>query len=245
MMLQFAQPDALAQSIKDTGRQTVAAMVTGDFTTAFPEGRPAPPPAEDGGESDPAPAVDNAPGKTSGTGTLVVVADADWLMDSYSVRRYNFLGVQAAEPINDNLAFASNLIEFMAGSKDLISIRTKGSSQHPFTVVRDMEADAQQRYQQQLEALEGRLSDVQRQLTELQSQVGDGGMLVASPEVADAIAEFQAQEAEMRRERRDIRRALREDIDALETKLVLINLFAGPLCIGAFGLWFRQRRRHA
>lgn len=238
MMLQFAQPEIIAREVTVSGVQTVAAMVTGTFKTAFPDGRPSSPKADDA--DDPlANDLFRVPEATSGDGTLVIIADTDWILDTDSVRRSNFLGMQTAQPLNDNLAFASNMVEFLAGSRDLISIRTKGSSVHPFTVVRDMEADAQKRYQEQLQALEGR----PQQLTQLQSQVGDSGLLVASPEVAASIAEYQAQEAEMHRERRDIRRALREDIDALETKLVLLNLFAAPLLIGVFGLWFHRSRR--
>ena len=241
MMLQFAQPDAIARDISVSGEKTLAALVSGTFKTAFPNGRPAEPDSADA-EAD-GPVAVTPESKSSGRGTLVVVADADWLLDSYSVRRVNFLGTQSAQPINDNLAFATNILEYLAGSQDLISIRGKGSSTHPFTVVRDIEAAAQKRYQDQLTALESELSGVQAELSKLQTQAGSNGMLIASPEVADAIAKFQAQEVEMRRERRDIRRALREDIDALETRLLLLNLFAAPLCIGAFGLWFRRARR--
>ena len=60
--------------------------------------------------------------------------------------------------------------------------------------------------------------------------------------VAQAIEEFQQQEVAMRRERREIRRALREDIDALENSLLIANLLATPLLVGAFGLWFHRRR---
>lgn len=239
MLLQFSQPQDIARQIEPDGPHTVAAMITGTFSTAFPEGRPLT------GEEDP---IENPESKiensrASGEATLIVVADSDWLMDSYSVRRINFGGFQAADPLNDNLAFGTNVVEFLAGSQDLISIRSKGSAVHPFTVVREMEAAAQQRYQEQLEALDERLSAVQAELSNLQTQVGDNGLLVASPEIAEAIAEYQAQEAEMRRERRDIRRALREDIDALETRLLLLNLFAAPAAIGLFGLWFRRSRR--
>jgi ABC-type uncharacterized transport system involved in gliding motility auxiliary subunit len=239
MMLQFAGMQDISREITPDGPHTVAALITGTFTTAFPAGPPGmneDPAAEDGETM-------TAPGLSSGSSTLIVVADTDWLMDSYSVRRINFGGFQAADPLNDNLAFGTNAVEYLAGSSDLISIRSKGSSVHPFTVVREMEAAAQQRYQEQLEALETRLSEVQQELSNLQAQVGDNGLLVASPEIADAIAEFQAQEAEMRRERRDIRRALREDIDALETRLLLLNLFATPLAIGLFGWWFHRARR--
>ena len=41
------------------------------------------------------------------------------------------------------------------------------------------------------------------------------------------------------------KRQLREDIDALGRRLLWANLLATPLLVGAFGLWFRQRRRQA
>lgn len=234
MLLQYTQPQQIAGEIDPSGVQTVAAMITGNFQTAFPNGRPPPP-------TDNEDSIQNS--RASGQGTLIVVADTDFILDSYSIRRINFGGMQAANPLNDNLAFASNVVEYLAGSSDLISIRSKGSSVHPFTIVRDMEALAQQRYQEQLAELETRLSSVQAELSNLQTQVSDNGLLVASPEIAEAIKQYQAQEAEMRRERRDIRRALREDIDALETHLLLLNLFAAPAFVGVFGLWFHRARR--
>jgi ABC-type uncharacterized transport system involved in gliding motility auxiliary subunit len=245
--LQFAQPDDVARQITPSGRKTLAALVRGTFKTAFPDGPPAEtPPAPAAGENAPAPAPQPADGpslkESSGTSTLILVADTDWLFDDYSVRRLNFLGVQAAEPLNDNLAFGSNALEFLAGSQDLISLRGKGTSLRPFDVVRDIEVRAQERYQQELVALEARLSEVQNRLSELQRSSGEGNRLVASPEVAQAIEEFQQQEVAMRRERREIRRALREDIDALENRLLIANLLATPVLVGAFGLWFHRRR---
>jgi hypothetical protein len=47
----------------------------------------------------------------------------------------------------------------------------------------------------------------------------------------------------MRGERREIRRALREDIDRLENRLLIANLLATPLLVGAFGFWFHRARR--
>jgi ABC-type uncharacterized transport system involved in gliding motility auxiliary subunit len=249
--LQFAQPDDVARQITPSGRKTLAALITGTFRSAFPDGAPR------AGEADPTAADETASGENpspsnagasgtplrDGQGTLIVVADTDWLLDDFSVRRLNFLGVQAAEPINDNLAFGSNALEFLAGSQDLISIRGKGSSVRPFTVVRAMEVEAQRRYQDQLTALETQLTDVQQRLSELQGQVTEGNRLVASPEVAQAIENFQQQQVEMRRQRREIRRALREDVDRLKTTLLVVNLLAGPLVVGAFGIWFYRRRR--
>src|SRR5208283_1181790 len=95
------------------------------------------------------------------TSLLIVVADTDWLMDEYSVRKFNYMGQSAATPINDNLALAANSLDFLAGSRDLVSIRGKGDSVRPFTVVRRMEADAAERYKEKLTALEARINEVQ------------------------------------------------------------------------------------
>lgn len=246
MMLQFAQPDDIAKQITPTGQKTIAALVTGKFKTAFPNGVPADEKPADGAAPTPPPApAPSGPGLTTSrsTSTLLVIADTDWLFDDYSVRKFNFFGQTAAEPFNDNLAFASNAVEFLGGSQDLISIRGKGSSLRPFTVVRKMETEAQKQYQAKLTELDTRLQEVQAKLTELQGKVGEGNRLVATPEMAKAIEDFQKQQAAMRGERREIRRALREDIDRLENRLLVINLLATPLLIGAFGVWFYRSRK--
>ena len=249
MALQFAQPDAIARQIVPSGKKTIAALVTGKFKTAFPEGAP-----KDDKPADPAsppPPVSQLSALSSqlleskSASTLFVIADTDWLFDDYSIRKMNFFGQTAAEPINDNLAFAANSLEFLSGSSDLISIRGKGNSVRPFEVVRAMEIEANKKYQEQLGALETRLQSVQSKLGELQGKKGEANRLVASPEVTKAIADFQKQQAAMTGERRQIRRALREDIDALENRLLIVNLLAGPLLIGAFGLWFARSRKRA
>jgi len=246
MMLQFAQPDDVAKQITPSGKKTIAALVTGKFKSAFPDGMPAdtPPPA---GSNEPkkeekksdVPALK----ESKGNSTLFVIADTDWLFDDYSVRKFNFFGQTAAQPINDNLAFAANTVEFLGGSQDLISIRGKGTSLRPFDVVRKMEAEAQKQYQSKLTELDGRLQQVQTKLSELQGKKGEGNRLVATPEMAKAIEDFQKQQAKMRGERREIRRALREDIDRLENRLLVLNLLATPVLVGAFGFWFYRNRR--
>jgi ABC-type uncharacterized transport system involved in gliding motility auxiliary subunit len=47
----------------------------------------------------------------------------------------------------------------------------------------------------------------------------------------------------LRAERREIRKSLREGIEALENRLLILNLLATPVLVGGFGLWFYYRRR--
>ena len=242
-LLQFAQPDDVAKQISPTGKKTIAALVTGKFKTAFPDGAPREDKPGDKPGTAPAPAAAGPSLKESTTtSTLFVIADTDWLFDEYSVHKYSFFGQTAAEPFNDNLAFAANTIEFLGGSPDLISIRGKGNSLRPFTVVRQMEVEAQKKYQEKLAALDARLQQVQNKLSELRGK-NVGNRLVATPEMAKTIEEFQKQAAIMRAERREIRRSLREDIDRLENRLLVINLLTAPLLLGLFGLWFHHARR--
>jgi ABC-type uncharacterized transport system involved in gliding motility auxiliary subunit len=244
MTLQFAQPDAIARQIIPSGKKTVAALVTGKFKTAFPAGAPKDDKTADpaGAATPPSPTTDSLK-ESKSTSTLFIIADTDWLFDDYSIRKMNFFGQTAAEPINDNLALAANSLEFLSGSSDLISIRGKGNSLRPFEVVRAMEINANQKYQEKLSELETRLQSVQQKLSELQGKKGEANRLVASPEVTKAIADFQKQQAAMSGERRQIRRALREDIDKLENRLLFLNLLAAPGLIGIFGLWFARSRK--
>jgi ABC-type uncharacterized transport system involved in gliding motility auxiliary subunit len=247
MMLQFAQPDDVAKQITASGKKSIAALVTGKFKSAFPDGapkdEPKPDDKKDGKAPEPAKPAGESLKESKSTSTLFVIADTDWLFDDYSVQKFNFFGQTAAQPLNDNLAFASNTIEFLGGSQDLISIRGKGTSLRPFTVVKAMEVEAQQKYQEKLTALDARLQKVQTQLSELQGKKTEGNRIVASPEVAKAIEDFQKQSAAMRGERREIRRALREDIDRLENRLLFVNLAASPLLVIAFGFWFHRARK--
>ncbi|HEY1792639.1 MAG TPA: GldG family protein [Opitutaceae bacterium] len=237
--LQFAQPEDVARQIKPTGRYTIAALVEGRFKSAFPDGAP--------GESE-APKGAKAPGpeslKESRTSSvLIIVADTDWLFDDYSVQKVPFMGQVAARPIDDNLAFAGNSLDYLSGSRDLISIRGKGTSLREFTVVKRMEADANRKYNAKLTALETQINDVQAKLSELQGKQADGGRLLATPEATRAIDDFQKQAATLRAERRKISLSLREGINSLENELLFMNLLAMPILVVAFGIWFYVKRR--
>jgi ABC-type uncharacterized transport system involved in gliding motility auxiliary subunit len=251
MMTQFAGADELHRQITPSGKKTVAALVTGKFKTAFPSGTPKdPPPADDKAAEPKTPPPASTPASTqdslkesTGSSTLFIVTDTDWLFDDYSIEKYNFLGQTAVQPLNDNLGFAANSMEYLGGSQDLISIRGKGSSLRPFNVVREMEVEAQKKYQEKLTRLEARLQEVQTKLSELQGKKTEGNRLVATPEMTKAIEDFRKQQAQLSGERREIRRALREDIDSLENRLLVLNLLSTPLLVGVFGFWFYRSRR--
>ncbi|MDE0769267.1 MAG: GldG family protein [Opitutaceae bacterium] len=239
MMLQFAQGGALLNQLESGGeKKTIAGLLQGEFTTAFPQGKPQVPPEE--GEGEPTDAPEQL---YTGQGNVFIIADSDWSLDQFSIQRQNFLGMTTIQPINDNLTMGTNIIEFLGGSKDLIGIRSKGAENRGFDRVQAIEVEAQKQYQIKLQEVEDRISQMNQEIQTLASQQQGTGLLVASPELSNAIQKLQENQAALRTERRLIRRELRKDIDALKWKLVSLNIGYAPIGLALFGLLFYRMRK--
>jgi prefoldin subunit 5 len=109
-----------------------------------------------------------------------------------------------------------------------------------------MEVAAQERYQAELQGLEDRRNEVQQEIQKLQTQQTEGRMLIASPEVTEALERYRVQEAELRTSIRKIRLSLRRGIENLQNGLTVVNLLSVPLLVVAVGvtvLVARSRRQ--
>ncbi len=240
-LLNFTSPDALARQVDPSGETHVlAGILHGKLTTAFPDGRPKVEVKE--GEDKEEEGDGEFLTESMGESTLVLIADTDFMADSFSVRRINFLGMQGIQPLNDNIAFVSNVLEYLAGSEDLISLRGKGTVVRPFKVVGELEMMAQQKFKEEYEDLQAELSEVQAKLRQLQEKQGDQRRLVAGSEVRQLIEDYRAEEADKRAALRGIRKKLREDVESLERNLALINLLTVPCLIGIAGVGFFYAR---
>ncbi|MBK1877378.1 Gldg family protein [Pelagicoccus mobilis] len=240
MMLQFSQPQQLLAQAQPIGEQaTVAGLLSGEIKTAFPEGRPS---ESEEGESAEQPASESL---ATGNATILIVADSDFLLDQFSIQRSNFLGMEQVQSLNDNQNFVSNFVEYLGGSSDLIGIRGKASTSRPFTVVQEMEAEAQKQYQAKLELVEAELQAINAELTKLLSEQAGSGVIYASPEMTAMITENQQKQAELRGEIRNIRRELRQGIETLGTVIGAINLLWAPIGLLIFALLFNRMRKAA
>jgi ABC-type uncharacterized transport system involved in gliding motility auxiliary subunit len=246
-MAGFMGPDALAKDFKPDGKKrTLAAMVRGKFKTAFPGGYKAPPPPADDKEAKPeepppGPHIETAENE----GAIVVIGDVDFMHDSNSVQVMRFGPQSIARPINDNLNFVFNSIDLLAGSEDLISIRSRGKIARPFTKVAEIQKDAAKRWKDKEEQLSSELTKLETQLNDMQKQRTDGNRFALTPEQQDEIKKFRAEEARLRKERRLVRKNLREDIESLGHLLIALNMLVVPLGTSAFGfsVFMRRARR--
>jgi ABC-type uncharacterized transport system involved in gliding motility auxiliary subunit len=229
-------------------RLHLAVRLHGKLRTAFPDGPPEEEAAaSDGEEPDDEEEADaEEPGwltASADTSTVVLVGDVDMLYDRFCVRSMSFMGFQAHQPMNDNLAFFFNTAEQLAGSTELVGIRTRGKTARPFHVVLELERRAQQEYTAEETRLQEKLNEAQQRLGELQRQKDQTQKYILSPEQKEEIDNFRKQVAKTRQELKLVRRKLRRDIEQLGMRLKVFNILLMPLCVAGTGVGFFFYRR--
>jgi ABC-type uncharacterized transport system involved in gliding motility auxiliary subunit len=239
------RPQDLMGEIHPTGEVfTIAARVSGPSKTAFANG----PPAAMTVAGQPAPPPLPAQLKESaGPINVIVMADTDLFDDRFWVHVENAFGKRVAAPFADNGAFVLNAIENLMGSGDLISLRTRATNDRPFTVVKEMQAQAQADFQAEAEALQARVTSVQQRLHELEqgggAQAGAQGLSAAQQAEIDR---FKKELVQTRGQLRDVQHRLRRDVDTLGDILAFLNIALVPLFVAGFAIllaWLRRRRR--
>lgn len=232
-------PESVIRNFQPSGvERPLAVRLSGRLTSAFPE-----PPAElpEGAKPDPGVHLKESKGNCE----IILVGDADMVQDPLSVSEVRGLvpGGRMIVPVNGNLIFVQSAVEQLAGSEDLIAVRSRASLNRPFTVVRAMESAAEQKFQSTIRELESSLEETEKRLNELQAGKQDGQQFLLSAEQQKEIENFRTKEAEVRRQLKDTRRELRSEIDALVTKLKWLNIAAVPLIVVLAGIVYALWRR--
>jgi len=251
-------PQTLLDDFKASGeRYAVAARIEGKAKSAFPQGAPAEEkkePADDkkADAKQPEPAKPEEPkaahlAESSGDIHVVVVADTDVLTDRLWVQTQEFMGQTVAMPFADNGNFATNLVDNLAGSADLISVRSRGQYSRPFTTVENLQRGAEMRLRATERQLQSQLEDTEKRLTELQAKKSgdEQQQMTLTPEQENAIKQFVEQKLTIRKQLRDVQHQLGQDIERLGTTLKVINIAAIPLLltIGALIVASARKRR--
>ncbi|MBY6205326.1 Gldg family protein [Halomonas denitrificans] len=224
-----ADPASLADELGEgTGVRTLAVRLTGTANTAYPDR-----------------AAADEDWRTEGALNAILVADTDLLADALWVQRQRFLGQVLLEPFADNGALAVNAVENLLGNADLISIRGRASSDRPFDLVDTLRREAEARLRATEQQLELELREAEARLTELQQARGDTDLSILTPEQEAEIDRFMNQRLEIRRQLRQVRRELDSDIEALGSRVKLINIALMPVLVTLFALFIAWRRRRA
>jgi ABC-type uncharacterized transport system involved in gliding motility auxiliary subunit len=238
--------DLLRTYVRGSKEQLIAARISGKLKTNFPDGQPSGVEGEEDGVDGNDESIRPYRTETEKSANVLIVADVDILADSYSVARQNILGAQIVTLMNDNLAFLQNAVENMAGSSDLISIRSRGQFSRPFIRVDEIERETQLRWQQEEMAIQAKLNEANQRLQHLQRSGGSGDSQEFNSAVLEEIKKFRAERLDAQQRLREIRRNARYDLEHLERLLFIINTFMVPALLILIAVWYsRIKKREA
>jgi len=247
-----ADPVALLRNYKSQDKALMlAARISGEAQSAFPDGPPKAETAKDDKSSKDDAAKDQTKSKgphlASGKVNAIVIADTDLMADKFWVDRRELLGQQVIIPTAHNSALVVGALENLSGSDALIALRARGVSDRPFTLFEDLRRDAERQYREKEQALTEKLAKLQQELTQLESSTG--GAVLLSEEERSAADKFRAEMLATRRELRNVKLALRRDIDRLDGWLKFTNIALVPMMIGFGGLgwslWRVRKKKNA
>ncbi|MAV83159.1 MAG: hypothetical protein CMI90_06835 [Pelagibacteraceae bacterium] len=161
---------------------------------------------------------------------VVVFSDADFIRNSFWARIETFLDSQVIDETADNGALVTNVFDTLTGYEDLLTIRKKQTPFRPFTVVQELQAEAEREYLGQEQELQNKLDDALNKIQTL-SSTQKGEELNLTEKQIEELAIFQNQVEVTRKELRQVRRELRKDIDNLGNLIKAINTLAVPILV--------------
>ncbi len=255
---------------KPDGQYTLAARLSGPVQSAFPDGPPKPPvieelekaiaDAKEGEDTSEKQAELDKELKaweeakaahlseSQSPLNAVLIADVDFLADGLWVRVQDFFGQRVPAPYAQNGNLLINSVDALAGSDALISLRSRGVFQRPFTHIQDIQRKAEREFRQKEQELLQKLNQAEERLQRLQTDArGADGAMVLSTEQKAEIEKFRADTVRIRKELRDVQFQLRKDVERVTGWVKAINIGAMPALVAIFALILalvRRGRRH-
>jgi ABC-type uncharacterized transport system involved in gliding motility auxiliary subunit len=148
--------------------------------------------------------------------------------------------------VADNGPLVLNAVELAAGNPALAEIRARGQFRRPFTVVDEMRREAQTKFIAEEKNLQDEIQRTELQIGELQRERTPDGMqqVVLSAEQVKKIEELQQRMVAARKELRAVQLSLRQGVEQLGTRLLVLNAVLWPLAVAAAALaWYVVRGR--
>ena len=213
-------PRDLLPNIKsDNKNLTVAGWVKSNLGTSF---------------SDKTNKDDNQLSKSSKKSNILLVADADMLMDR------NWLTQRGAFANNGD--FVLNVLEKMVGGNALSDLRGKSTSWRPFEKIIALEKIAEEKFLIEEQMLAKKLKGMEDQISNL-TQNNDEDSDVLSPETIKAIDGFKTEMMSTRSQLRSVKFDLRRDVEILKKWVISVNVAILPIIFASLALIISLRRK--
>ncbi len=222
------QPNPIALRDKFESQDTVytlAARLTGPVSSAFPDGPPEKV-LEAQADDTAREALTSAHRKEAGKpANIILIGDVDMLADQNWAQVRDVAGERVAVPTANNADFFINSIDNVRGNQGLVSLRGRGLTIRPFTVIDEMRAEADNKFRAKEQELLGRIAEMEQTIEKLQREEQSTGVLLTSKQQQE-IDNFRIEMLDLRRELRDVQLSLRKNVETLEREVRLVNIWA-------------------
>jgi len=199
----------------------------------------------------------NDPNETVTTTTLVtglkeaeedcvvaVFSDVDFISDNMAYQN-SFFGKVV---VGDNATLMLNAIDDLGGSSELVSIRSRGNFKRPFTVVDEIEQEAEAETAKEVEKINLQIAGFQSELQSILNTAKEGQEEVIGSSIVQKKQEVELKIHQAQRQLREVKMMRREKIEHLGNRLRQANMLAAPavILIIAIVLGVRRgmRKRH-
>ncbi len=225
-------PNVLFKTFKSRGKpQDIAVRIQGRAPSAFPER---------GTTKGHIPyAIEDA--------TLILLADSDMLRDGLWVKVQQFYNKTIYNPTSDNGAFIMNAMDYLSGSQDLISLRSRSDTTRSFTVVNKMRRNSEARYRHKEDDLREKLSHLERKLELLKRTASGNNTNLPNAEAKKELDNFRGELLQTRKALRDVRKNLAQEIHRLDSIITFVNIGLIPILVILTALLlplWRKKRGH-
>ena len=240
-------PGLMKKFVDGTEPVAMGYVITGRLKSSFPNG------IEVESESpDP-----NDPNETVTTSTLVtglkeadqdcvvaVFSDVDFISDNMAYQN-SFFGKVV---VGDNATLMLNAIDDLSGSSDLVSIRSRGNFKRPFTVVDEIEQQAEKETAKEVEKINLQIAGFQGELQKIVSSAKEGDQEVIGSSIMQRKKEVELKIHQAQRQLRQVKMTRREKIEHLGNQMRQANMLAAPMVILiiaiVLGIRRGMRKRH-
>jgi ABC-type uncharacterized transport system involved in gliding motility auxiliary subunit len=218
----------------------LAARVSGDVKTAFPDGPPEDV-LEAAGED--AEAVTSAHlSESKAPINIILVGDADFLADRNWAQVQEVAGQRLTIPTANNADFTINALDNLRGSQALVGLRGRGFSVRPFDVITEMRQEADDKFRAKEQELLASIQTIEQNIQQLQQEEQATGVLHTAQQQQE-IDNFRVRMLDTRRDLRDVQRSLRTDVETLESRIRVVNIWAVPIVIAILAVLLALVRR--
>lgn len=239
-------------------RRAFVVRLSGEFSTAFPEGNPAKSadeeaPAEgekkEGEEAkkeEAKKAEDNSLKKATAPGRVLLIADTDFIYDANVVRRNQIPGLNMVIPemLNENLTLVQNAAEQMSGDPDLINVRSRIGVSRPFTKQNEWYREAQQKYSAEVQEFSAKAKEAEAKLNEIIQKTPENiDQALLSPEVQAELKKLQQEEAQFRKRERELQKEVTREFRQKLATYKFGNTLLMPVVVIIVGILIAIFRR--